>query len=159
MKITSNVLEDMLTAVKGDFDGGFCYLFAGPVPATAAEALDMGADHTQLAMLSVDNDGVTGLTFNAPVAGVLSKTGAEVWEGLVAFDGAEDTETTLTPTFFRFCPSGDDGRDGTGTLRIQGSVGGPASSAEMKLEGDTLTDNGSNTAKAASFNVRLTPVA
>lgn len=158
MKTTAAVLEAMLGAAKDALDAGFCTIFSGPVPAAAGDALDTGADHTQLARLTLDNDGTTGLTFDTAVAGLLAKPSGDVWEGTVAFDGAEDGETTLTPTFFRFTPAGDDPTaSGTGA-RLQGSVGGPSSSAEMKLEGTTLTDNGSNTAVVATFNVRLTPV-
>jgi hypothetical protein len=74
----------------------------------------------------------------------------------VAFSGAEDSEATLTPTFFRF--GGGDLTGASTDPRLQGSVGGPSSAAEMKLEGETLTDNGSNTAVVATFNVRLTPI-
>ena len=153
-KITADLAEAMLTGVKTALDGGFIYIFAGAVPAGPDEALDMGATHTQLAMISVDGDGVTGLTLAAPSGATLSKNGDE-WSGLVAFDGAEDAEASLTPTFFRFCPSGDNGRGAATTERLQGTAGGPTSAADMKLGSEQLTDNGSNTTSVAIFNYRV----
>lgn len=158
MKTTATVLEDMLAAAKTALDGGTCAIFAGSVPAAAGDALDMTTDHTQLAVLTLDNDGTTGLTFDTAVGGLLAKPAAAVWEGTAAFSGTEDTETTLTPTFFRFVEAGGDPTAAGADARMQGSVGGPSSAAEMKLEGATLTDNGSNTAVVATFNVRITPV-
>ena len=153
-KINPDLAAAMLAGVKTALDGGFIYIFAGSVPSGPDIALDMVTDHTQLAMLSVDGDGVTGLTFASPVGATLSKNGDE-WSGLVAFDGAESGETSLTPTFFRFCPSGDNGRGAATTERLQGTAGGPNSSADMKLGSEQLTDNGSNTTSAAIFNYRV----
>src|SRR5690606_39009058 len=110
MKITNALSAAALNALKTALDGGRMHYFAGPVPAEAGDALDMGNDHTELVMMTVDDDGVTGLTFETSVGGSLAKSGSEDWLGTITFSGAEDTETTLTPTFFRFCPSGDNGR-------------------------------------------------
>lgn len=140
-----------LAAAKTALDGGFLYLFAGPVPTTASEALDMGSLHTEVAKLSLGGDGVTGLVFDAPSGGVLAKPSAADWSGLVAFSGAEDAETTLAPTFYRFCPSGDNGRGAATTPRLQGSVGGPSSAADVRLNTDTVTANGSNTQALAGY--------
>lgn len=156
MRATPELAEAMLAALKGELDDGFIYIFSGPVPELPGDALGMVSDHTQLAMLSKDGDGSTGLTFEAPVDHSISKAAAESWRGLVAFDGAEDSETTLTPTFFRFCPAGDDGRSASDTPRLQGTVGGPNSNADFWLASDTLTANGSNETGAAGFNFSLT---
>lgn len=129
--------------IKELLDGGFLYLFAGPEPATADEALDMVADHTQVARFTESDDGTTGLTFAAPAARVLSKAGGESWQATTAFDGAEDTEPTLTITFYRFCPAGDNGRgvanSSTG-YRIQGSVGDLLSAADLKMSDPTKAE-------------------
>ena len=152
MFITNPALsEAMLGGVKTALDGGTIYIFAGPVPATPDDALDMATQHTQLARLSLGGAGA-GITFSAPDGAVVSKNPAETWSGLVAFDGADDADTTLTPSFFRFVQSGDTGRGAGTTARLQGSVGGLASTADMKLGTDTLTDNGSNTTSNAFFN-------
>ena len=153
-KITDDLAAAMLTAFKTEIDGGFLFLFAGPVPASPDLALDMGAEHTQVALLSVDDDGVTGLEFAAAAGAVISKN-SDVWEGTVAFDGFEDAEVTLTPTFFRFCAAGDNGRTLASTPRLQGTVGGPASTADLRLASDDVTANGTNTVSAAMFNFRV----
>jgi hypothetical protein len=160
MKANAALLEGLLNSVKDTLDSGFIFIFAGPVPDSADDALDMDNDHTQIAMLSLDNDGETGLEFDGPDGGTLSKPADAVWEGTNEFDGAEDGETELTPTFMRHCVASDNGRDAApGSARIQGSAGGPASAANMKLESAAAIANGSNTSIAASYNVRLTPVA
>lgn len=155
--ITPELAQAALAAIKTELDGGFAYLFAGAVPAGPEVALDMATVHTQVAKLSLAGDGVTGLTFDAAADFVLSKPGAAVWSGLVDFDGLVAGPGTITPTFFRICAAGDNGRAaGVAGFRLQGTVGGPTSSAAMKLGGgDTLTDNGTNTTSAAVFNVRV----
>ncbi len=156
MKANDKLFQDALAAVRTALNGGFLYFFAGAVPADADIALDMVNTHTQLAVLSVDNDGSTGLSFAAPVGPVLSKTGSEVWEGTIAFDGKEASETTLTATFFRFCPTGDDGRAAGGSgARVQGTVGNASSAADLKLTNPALTANGTNTVGTAIFNLTL----
>ena len=153
-KITDDLAAIMLSAFKSEMDLGFIYVFAGTVPASPDEALDMGSDHTQVAMLTVDDDGTTGLEFDAPDGAVVSKN-SDVWEGTIEFDGFEDAEVTLTPTFFRFCAAGDDGRAAATTPRLQGTVGGPASTADLRLATDDVTANGTNTVSAAMFNFRV----
>lgn len=152
---TTQLLDAMLAAMKAELDGGFLYLFAGPVPAGPSVALDLGSTHTQVAVLSESGDGITGLTFDAPSGGLMVKAGAETWEGLVAFDGAEDGETTLSPTFFRFCPDGDDGRGAGAGPRLQGLVGGPSSGADLRIGADTVTANGTNTVGVGIAEVNL----
>lgn len=152
---TSHLLQAMLTGVKTSLDGGMLYIFAGTVPADAAAALNMTTTHTQVAVLTESDDGTTGLTFDAAVGGLLVKAAAETWEGTVAFDGKDDGETTLTPTFFRFCASGDDGRGVAAGPRLQGTVGGPSSGADYRLGATTVTANGTNTVGAAVFEVTV----
>ncbi len=156
-KVTPTLAAAMLNALKAQLDGGRIYIFAGAVPTDASEALDMVTEHTELAELTLNGGGVTGLTFDTTTSALISKAVAEVWSGLVAFDGfAGPGPGTLTPTFFRFCESGDDGRgDGAGLARLQGTVGGPASAADGRLGSDTLTDNAANTTGASIFTVSL----
>lgn len=143
------------TGVKEQLDAGKLYLFSGPVPATADEALDMVASHTQAVVIT--NDGTsTGLTFDAPSGGVLSKAAAEVWKGTVATDGVNGALTTITPTFYRFCAGSDNGRgvanSSTG-YRIQGTVGGPNSGADLQLGQATLTEGNEQPIGAFAWNV------
>lgn len=143
------------TGVKEQLDLGFLYIYAGPIPATADAALDMVNDHTELVKISVSG-GATGLTFATPSAGVVSKNGGEVWTGTCAFSGADGATSTLTPTFYRFCAAGDDGRgtaDASTGYRVQGSVGGPSSGADLQLGTDTLTDG--NTQPIGAFSITI----
>lgn len=131
--------------VKENLDAGFLFIFAGPVPADADAALDMVTSHTQVAKITVGDDGTTGLTFESPVNAVLNKTAAESWEGTIALDGF-DAGPTVTPSFFRFVSSADTGRTAGSTTakRIQGTAGGPSSGADLDVGSDTVTDNGTN---------------
>ena len=72
MSISDFTGDAVLTAIKNEVDGGRLYLFSGPVPASADDPLDMDNVHTQIAEFTAGNDGMTGLTFAAPVgAGML----------------------------------------------------------------------------------------
>jgi hypothetical protein len=145
-----------LAGLKTELDGGNLYYFAGPVPDESDDALDMVAQHTEVVKFSLNGAGVTGLTFAAPAAGVLAKNPAEVWQGPVAFDGAQQGAPSLMPTFARFCAAGDNGRGAGGaSARLQFRVGGPASDAEIRLGVDGLVDNGSNTQALDSFTYGL----
>lgn len=145
----------MLGAAKTALDGGFLYIFSGPMPASADDALDMGNDHTQLAMISLDNDGVTGLDFDAVSGNLLVKVPADVWRGTVAFDGADDGESSLGATFARFCQSGDNGRGAGTTPRLQCDAGGPSSLATLRTGVDELADNGTNTVTISVYTLAV----
>lgn len=143
--------EVALAAIKAALDGGRMYWFSGAVPASADAALDMATEHTQLVEMTESGDGTTGLTFAAPVGGSMLKASAEVWRGLIAFDGAEDAAPTLTATFYRFCAAGDDGRGAATGPRLQGTIG-PAGS-DIPMASAALTDNGANTQGMSYFAV------
>lgn len=139
--LTPALANVLLAQIKVKLDGGVLILFAGTVPRTSAEALDMATIHTELVRISLNGTG-NGLSFDAPVNGVLTKSPSEVWRGTVAFDGFDASQTTLTPTFYRFCAAGDNGRalaDALTGIRLQGAVGGPSSGAELRLGLTTLT--------------------
>ncbi|HRO59335.1 MAG TPA: hypothetical protein PK177_09255 [Burkholderiaceae bacterium] len=141
----------MLTALKDELDGGRMYWFSGPVPTSADDALDMVNDHTQLVMMTESGDGSTGLTFAVPAGTAMLKNAGETWSGLIAFDGAEDSETTLTATFYRFCAAGDNGRGAASSARIQGTIGAPGSNIPMTSA--ALTANTVNTQGLSYFAV------
>lgn len=143
--------EVALAALKDALDGGRMYWFNGPVPASADDALDMGSDHTQLVEMTESGDGVTGLTFEAPSGTAMLKAGGETWSGLIAFDGANDSETTLEATFYRFCAEGDDGRGAATGPRLQGTIGPPGSNIPMTS--NELTANAVNTQGLSYFAV------
>ena len=153
MKSTPALAAAALNAIKAELDGGTLFYFAGPVPAEAGDALDMGSQHTQLVELSVDGLG-GGLNFETTTSNVLAKDAGETWKGLVEFDGAQGAETTLTPTFWRLCAAGDDGRGSTTGPRLQGTIGGPSSSAQIRLgDGTTVTANGTNERALPIFTI------
>jgi hypothetical protein len=158
MRLTRDLAEAMLDAFKGELDGSFGYVFSGPVPAEAGDALDMVNDHTLLAILTESGDGTTGLTFDTPDGHTIAKNPSESWRGLISFVGAEAAEDSLAPTFIRWCPTGDDGQDAADTPRLQCTAGGPNSTAVARLASDLLTDNGSNETGLAGFTYSLVPL-
>lgn len=129
------------TALKAALDGGKLYLFAGAAPADADTALDMVTTHTQVAIIT-NNDTGTGLTFDTPTNANTNKAASETWSGSPAFDGKDDGLTTLTPVFYRLCAAGDDGRSASTGSRVQGSVGGPGSGADLELGSATVSSAG-----------------
>lgn len=143
--------EIALAALKSELDGGRMYWFAGPVPASADDALDMDNDHTQLVEMTESGDGATGLTFESPSGNAMTKAAAETWSGTIAFDGAEDGEDELVATFYRFCADGDNGRGTATGPRLQGTIGGPGS--DIPMTSSVLVDNGSNTQGLSYFAV------
>jgi hypothetical protein len=153
-------LRTALEAENATPDGLYLYLFNGAVPETADEALDMATEHTQLVQYAADDPaeeaGVEPLEFDAPAGGVLSKDATQTWQGVAAFDGANDGEATLPATFFRLCAGTDDGRgagDAT-TYRLQGTVG-PTVGADLLMPNTTITNGGTETRglSVAQFNV------
>jgi len=129
------------TGLKTQFNLAKLYIFAGTIPDTPDEALDMVATHTECVPITNNSTG-TGLTFDSASGGVLYKAAAETWSGVVA-TGGFDTSNPITPTFYRLCAAGDNGRgvaDGSTGYRIQGTVGGPGSGADLRLGTDNLTN-------------------
>lgn len=153
MKSTNTLAAAALNAIKAQLDGGRLYYFAGPVPAAPGDALNMTL-HTEVVEMTVNGAGTTGLTFQTATGPSLSKTTGQVWSGLVQFDGAGAGGGPLTPTFFRMGATGDNCRGASTAVRIQGTIGGPSSSADIKLgDGTTLTDNGTNTRSLPIFTI------
>ena len=115
--ITTALAAEFAAALKTGLDGGKLYIFGGtPVPATASAPI--AGSNTLLATITVDGDGATGLTFETPTTGALSKNVSESWK----CDGADVASGTAT--FYRFCEDGDDGTTSDDTkVRVQGSVG------------------------------------
>lgn len=130
------------TGVKEQMTLGFLYLFAGTVPASADVALNMSTTHTEVVKIS-NNATATGLTFDNPAGSILSKAAAETWSGTVNITGFEGSLTSITPTFYRFCAAGDNGQgtanSSTG-YRVQGTVGGPSSGADLELASVPIAD-------------------
>jgi hypothetical protein len=111
--------------VKGSFNLGFIAIMTGSQPTTA----DAAATGTLLGTISV-NGGGTGITFDAAVAGVLSKAAAETWRftGLVAGVAG----------WFRLYAPGDTITNlSTTAARLDGSIG--TSGADLNLTNLNIT--------------------
>lgn len=142
-----------VNSVSSLLTGGAIYIFSGPVPATADAALDMTNTHTQLAVIEPSG----GIAFENPANGLLPKQTSQVWEGTIAFEGAESGQSSLPATFFRIAASGDTARTAGGntTVRIQGTAGGPNDGGEMDVGAATLVANGTNTVTLTVGNIRM----
>lgn len=165
IKISDALANDILdgASLKSQMDGGFIYIFAGAMPATADTALDMVATHTQLAKIAADavpaDAGVVGLTFNGTAVNrAMVKTAAETWAGKVNFDGKDAASagvSPLTAVFYRFCNAADTGRGvgGASSKRIQGTVA--VAGGDINLTSVSLSDNGTNTVGLSAYEVRV----
>ncbi len=151
MSISDTTAAAALAAIKAGLDGGTLYLYAGPVPADPDDALDMTGSHTEIARFTESNDGTSGLTFAPPSGAGMVKNPAETWEGTVSFAGADSSQASLMPTFWRFGANGDDCRGEATGPRLQGSAGGPLTD----LPCGEQTDNGANTVAVDTFIVAM----
>ena len=154
MKLTTALKNYWLGtgSLKGALDGGRLFVFAGAVPATADAALDMVATHTELIKMTENTDDSTGLTFGTAASGALPKTTAEDWDGLIDFDGLVAGPGTQTPTFLRFCESGDNGRGlATTQKRVQLTCGPVGQEVHIP----DMVDNGSNHQGVDVFELRV----
>ena len=106
--------------IKGALDGCFCAFFTGAQPASANDPMT----GTLLGVLSVNGDGVTGLTWDAADAGSIAKAASESWR--VEWDAVG------VAGCFRFYMTGDTltGSD-PDAIRLDGSCG--TSGADMNL--------------------------
>lgn len=142
MLLTSDIATSALAPFKTALDGGFLYIYSGDVPPTAEAALDTGSTHTLLAKISLDGDGVTGLTWETPAARSMLKPVAASWSGDADFVGAEPGATTLLATFARFVPAAGDPAAAATTPRLQFTVSDPGGTGEVILASATVTNGG-----------------
>ena len=128
LKLSTGLRNEMLAvgSFKATMDGCTLKIYDGVEPATADAAL---ASNTLLSQIFLNNDGLTGLTFNATASsGVIQKTTAEVWEGTNAASG--------TATFYRLELAEDTQVLSTTLKRVQGSVA--TAGAQLNLTSITL---------------------
>ncbi|MCS7001224.1 MAG: hypothetical protein NZ518_00090 [Dehalococcoidia bacterium] len=122
------------------------FVFAGPVPGDPNDGLDMTNDHTRVVIISATQpsspNGPDPLEFDAPSGNVLPKSSAQIWSGVAAFSGANQSSSSLPPTFFRICVGSDNGQaaGASSTIRIQGTCGLANQFADMIFSG--LVTNG-----------------
>ena len=127
LKISTGSVTQMLGASGGTPEGkgiaeqfnlGVLHIFGSPRPADAdtAETGTLLAIITNASGAYTAADGTNGLTFDDPVAGVLSKEPTQVWSGVGLATG--------TAVWYRFYPVGASVTgDSTSVARIDGSVG------------------------------------
>ena len=99
IQISENVATAVMVtgSLKSLFNGGFIYLYSGPVPATAEEAVD--GSSVLLGKISESDDGVTGLTFEATApSGILRKLATEEWKTTFGATGTITFGTLAFPT-------------------------------------------------------------
>lgn len=113
-KSSTGTRQALLTALKTALDGGLIKIYddGDTEPATADAAVPAGSG---LLVTISNNSTGTGITFAAPLAGVMQKTASETWSGTNAASG--------TALWYRFVAVGDTGVLSTTQCRVQGSVG------------------------------------
>jgi hypothetical protein len=116
MKFSTEVRRQqaVVGSLKSILDGGVMRFYNGPVPASADSAL---SGNTLLLELKTSIGG--NLTFDPNADGaVLKKALSEIWTG--------DAVAAGNMTFCRYEKPADTGGAGTGEVRVQATVGGPA---------------------------------
>ena len=127
LKASTGVRTGILTAgsLKSLLDTGKIYIYSGAAPPTADDAIGAAVLLVTISLAS----GATGLTFATPaVAGVLSKTPGENWNGVIATSG--------TAAFFRWKMTGDTDAVSLSAVRLQGTVA--AAGGDLNLTSTTL---------------------
>lgn len=112
---------------KDIMDLGFLKIYGGEAAPSSADAAIPGGS-TLLCTLSNDG-GVTGLTFDAAVDGIIAKEALEVWKGTNVATG--------TGLWFRYVEPGDTGTSSTTAARVQGTIGAVA--ADLLVSNTTFT--------------------
>ena len=112
---------------QAEFNLSRIYIYTGSQPSSANDA----ATGTLLATITV-NGGATGLTFDAPVDGTISKAAAETWSGTAGAEG--------TAGWFRLSEAGDDPATLSTTIsRVDGNIA--TSGANLNMS-NTFVANG-----------------
>lgn len=130
-------------SIRSLLNAGFIYVFSGPVPDTAGEAID--GSSVLLGRYTESGDGSTGLTFE-PVAtsGVMVKETTEEWKTTWSASG--------TATFFRWGVGSDDceGVAGGSDYRLQGTIGANMA-FDMQLANPTVVSAADHILDTAEF--------
>jgi len=128
LKISTGLRNAMLDtgSFKSLMDTCTLKIYAGTEPADA----DAACANTLICEVFKDNDGITTLTFQSPaVAGVITKTTAEVWAGTNA--------VSETASFYRLELAADDQLASTIHKRVQSTVA--LAGGELNLTSLALT--------------------
>lgn len=138
---SSSVLTPIYTTggIKGALQLGFINIYSGPQPLSGNTA----ATGTLLGTVTKDGDGVTGVTFDAPVSAVLGKAVAETWKFVGLAAG--------TAGWGRFYPAGGNpALTSTSEARIDFSIA--TSGADVSLSNISITVGAPNTVDALSIS-------
>ena len=139
LRLSTGLRQALLTT--GDFaaelDLGFLYIYTGTQPANA----DLAASGTLLATIA-NADGSTGITFEAPVLGVMPKTAGETWSGAAVAGGTAgwfrhhelDTNKATTET----TAAASSAASSAGASRYDGAVA--VSGAELDMSNTTVVN-------------------
>ena len=144
VKLSTGLRDKMLNGgagggLKGALNLGKINIYSGPQPLTA----DTAATGTLLGTVTVDGGG-TGLTFEPPVNGTITKAAGENWKATGLAAG--------TAGWFRFYPaSGDPSTTSTTEARIDGSIA--SSGADVNLNNVSITVGSPNTIDLFSFTI------
>jgi hypothetical protein len=112
-------------------------IYTGSQPASA----DLVKTGTLLVTISLDG-GATGLSWDAAVAGVLSKAAAETWQGTAVAGG--------TAGWFRCFESGDDPALASTTYaRFDGAIA--TSGAQLNMSSTTIVDEAVQTISTFTY--------
>lgn len=128
-KFSTGLRNGMLndTGFLEALDGGVLKVYSAVTPPATADDAVTG---TLLMTLTAGGDGVTGLTFEAPVDGLLTKSVSQVWM-------TDAVNVSGSCTYFRFVLPSDAGASSTTAPRVQGSVG--LMGADMNLTSTAVT--------------------
>jgi hypothetical protein len=114
LKASTGLRNNMLTvgSLKSALDGGFIKIYAGTAIPSDADAAIGSAP--LLCTISVNGDGVTGLSLSSTPSGGSIAKAAEVWQGTNVAGG--------TASFWRFIKTGDTEAASTTDVRLQGNA-------------------------------------
>ena len=114
-KISTGSRNAMLAALKTALDGGTITIYDDTAAEPASASAAVPGASVALVEITESGDGVTGLTFDAPALGLMTKAAAEAWLGTNIASG--------TASWYRFVSPTDGGAESTTDVRLQGSVG------------------------------------
>lgn len=123
-KISTGLRDYLLAtgALTAAMNGGVIRIYGND--AAAPTSPDDAVGSATLLVTISNNGGGTGINFDtSPVDGVIVKAPAETWKGEIVATG--------TAAFYRFSSLSDTGAASTTERRLQGTVGLPASGADM----------------------------
>lgn len=111
--------------------GGLIKIYSGSPPTNADDA----ASGSLLCTISLNSTGTGVNMASTATGGVLAKSTAETWSGVVALSGAA--------TYYRHVAASDTGAASTTQARLQGEIA--TAGAELNLSSTTLTSGATQT--------------